>query len=194
MRHTIRFTALAAATLFLAACLAPADNNRPPVSPTPNPDILAVARNVLTNIQPRSIRENREYCGSIVQRADGSLYATKPEKGGADWCQISFFDEVPTYRPGDREVADYHTHSAYSPDADSEVPSPTDMSNNGEEGIPGYVSTPGGRLWFIRADGRLTYQICGVGCLPQDPNFVPETGVWTVPNSLTFQQLNNRGE
>ena len=176
--------------LLLAACNAPMAMNGN--TSTSGEEIEDVARAILTDIQPRSIAQNTEYCGSIVRRADGSLYATKPEAGGADWCGISYIDDLPTYRPGDVLVADYHTHSAYSRFADSEVPSTTDLNSNGQEGIPGYVATPGGRFWYVSPTGRFAYQICEVGCLPSDPNFIDEVGAYRVPERITYQQIANR--
>lgn len=138
----------------LAACDIPeATGGKGPVASDSR--LEAAARAVLTDIQPTSIARNREYCGSIVQRANGSIYTTGPEPGDAFSCGISYIEDLPSYRPGDRLLADYHIHSAYSRDADSEVPSTTDLDNSRSEGVPGYVATPGGRFWFISPMGAL---------------------------------------
>jgi hypothetical protein len=46
------------------------------------------------------------------------------------------------------------------------------MEGDEEEGIDGWVATPGGRLWHIDTEDMVTYQVCGIGCLPSDPRFV----------------------
>ena len=35
----------------------------------------------------------------------------------------------------------------------------------------GIERTPGGRLWYIDSRAMIAVQLCGRGCLPQDPNF-----------------------
>lgn len=178
-------------SIFLSACTPEIIDTGPPLT-NDRGNVEALARQALTAIQPRSIRENKEYCGSIVARPSGQVYATKPVPGGPGWCQIPDIDGFSTYKNGDRLVADYHTHAGYDSDYDSEVPSTDDMESNGAEGVPGYVSTPGGRFWFIRSDGKIAYQLCGVGCLPDDPNFIPETGASAVPQRITIQGVANR--
>ena len=39
--------------------------------------------------------------------------------------------------------------------------------------VDGYIATPGGRLWFLDSDTMVARQVCGIGCLPQAPEFVP---------------------
>jgi hypothetical protein len=123
------------------------------------------ARAFLNQMQARSFAENREFCGMFGRDAQGFVIATQPLPGGMDSCAPAFGP------PGFRAFASYHSHGAFDPGADSEVPSPGDVMADMQEGLIGYVSTPGGRLW--RNQGPQTTQICGPGCLVQDPNFVP---------------------
>lgn len=123
-------------------------------------------RSVFAELNPRSIAENVEYCGYVGFDADGSLIASEPTRGDEGSCMSD--------DPADIEVitASYHTHGAYSPDYYNELPSGDDMEGDEAEGIDGWVATPGGRLWYIDSTDMVTFQICGLGCLPQDPQFV----------------------
>ena len=125
-------------------------------------------------IQPKSIAENREYCGLVGFDSPGELRVTSARAGTADSCD-------PGEAPGDWEViASYHTHGAFLDDADSEVPSVDDLLGDIEEDIDGYVATPGGRVWLNVAAEKLTFQLCGRGCVRSDPkarqckSFTPE--------------------
>jgi hypothetical protein len=68
-------------------------------------------------------------------------------------------------------IASYHTHGAFEYDTPAEFPSLSDVEADAYEGINGYVSTPGGRLWYVNGVNLTVEQICGVGCMVQDPNF-----------------------
>lgn len=52
--------------------------------------------------------------------------------------------------------------------ADIEVPSLEDMIGDIEEGIDGYIETPGGRLWFNDARARRVTLLCGSECVASD--------------------------
>lgn len=118
-------------------------------------------------IQPRSIADGVEYCGLFGYDADGKIAATQAVRGGADSCQP---DRAP-----DRFVvlASWHTHGAYDRGADTEVPSLDDLVSDIEEGIDGFIATPGGRLWFNYAEGRRSVLLCGPGCVYSDPEYRP---------------------
>lgn len=146
-------------------------------------ELERVARQTLRDIQLNSINEEREYCGLLYVNAAGDIVPTQPRRGSNDSCDIFYGDAR------GRVVGDYHTHSNYSPDALSEVPSDTDMEGNRADGVPGFVSTPGGRFWFVAADGSYAELICGVGCLPQDPNFVDEVGRWRVEDYYSYREI-----
>ena len=121
-------------------------------------------------IQPKSIEENREYCGLIGFNHSDLLVATGPFPGTTDRCDPGQGDE-------DIEViASYHTHGGFDPEADSEVPSVDDLTADFEEGIDGYVATPGGRVWLNLVEEKLTYQLCGRNCVVADPTAKPCPG------------------
>lgn len=143
------------------------------------------AKAVLSQLQSKSIREDREYCGYIARRDDGTLIATTARRGQLDHC-------TPRLPREDVElVASFHTHGAYDYDADSELPSPEDLEADIFEQVDGWVSTPGGRLWFNDHETATTRQICGIGCLPSDPAF--ERGVaGRIENRYTLRGLYDR--
>lgn len=129
----------------------------------------AAARSILTQIQAQSISQNREHCGTMALTDDGRYIASRVRRGRRDGCR-------PPNARGGEIIASFHTHGAFDYDADSEVPSPQDVYSDADEGINGYLATPGGRFWFIDGQNLTVSLICGVGCLPQDPAF--EQGVW----------------
>ena len=125
----------------------------------------AFARALLDGLQGRSFKENREYCGFIGRTGDGKLVTTGPLRGTATTCDI---DPPPT---GIRVTASYHTHAGFDPDTYGEVPSTTDLLSDMDAGINGYISTPGGRFWFVEGPAGEASLICGAGCLRSDPRF-----------------------
>ncbi len=127
---------------------------------------LALAKRVLAELNPISIRENREFCGYIGFDAAGRLTFSQPARGDLESCEPNDPDELKVI------VASYHTHAAYAPDYYNELPSAEDVEGDEAEGIDGYVATPGGRLWYIDTGDMVISQICGIGCLPKDPDFV----------------------
>jgi hypothetical protein len=129
---------------------------------------MALARAVLTQINPISIQANREYCGYLGYDARGRLVASPAARGRRDSCEAD---------PGDLDiVASYHTHGAFHPDAESETPSFDDLFNDMDEGVDGYIATPGGRFWYNDSRRGVARMICGLNCLPADPRF--RAGTW----------------
>lgn len=125
---------------------------------------LIVAKKVLTRLQALSFEKNREYCGFIGYNSEGVLTATSPISGDQASCNAPF--------PSDMAVtASYHTHGDFDVDYLNEIPSIVDMEGDAEFYMNGYVSTPGGRLWFIDTQVLTAYQICGIGCLPKAKSF-----------------------
>lgn len=157
-----------------------------PVSPPPADVADAFARNFLNSIQARSFRERREFCGYFVQLPNGQITATPPIPGTFASC------EQLAPQPGQGIFASYHTHGAYGPQYDNEVPSSTDLISDFEFGIDGYVSTPGGRVWRVEFDTRDAVQVCGQGCIAVDPGFVPE-GEAFILTRYTLNDLARRG-
>lgn len=144
---------------------------------------VALAKEVLRALQAKSIRRNREYCGYLGYDAEGRLLASRAQRGRAESCLPRWPDQ---FDP----VASYHTHGGYDPDSWSEIPSGTDMQSDEADGIDGYISTPGGRLWFVDSSVMVARQICGVGCLPMDGDFEPETDI-RVQQSYAYDELIN---
>lgn len=130
-------------------------------------DELAFARAFLDRLQIRSIVENREFCGYFGRDEAGRLRATKPRRGKSASCQTG------TPPPAWQVFANYHTHAGFDRDSYDEVPSPQDLRGDIDSTTDGYVSTPGGRLWFSDYRAAEVRQVCGAGCLAQDPAFRP---------------------
>jgi hypothetical protein len=161
------------AALALAACTAtppPAGPGTPQPPATVAPDDARAdrfARGFLDSIQPRSVALRREFCGFFHVTEAGEIAATPPRVDDFAGC------EMPVPRAGSGVFASYHTHSAFAPGYDNEVPSLQDLRNDVRLGIDGYVSTPGGRVWRVDHATRSAVQLCGIGCVFMDPGFVP---------------------
>ena len=113
-------------------------------------------------IQPKSIRENRAYCGLIGFDSEGILKATPAEPGTGRSCQPT---PVPT---GFEILATYRTLGAFGGMTGGELPAAAHLETDFAQRLDGYVATPGGRVWLNLASERLTYQVCGRGCVPSD--------------------------
>ncbi len=167
-------------SLIIGLCLAGSVQAQPRVEAN-------FAKATLEALQEISIAEKREYCGYIGYTITNQLKATKATPGDLTSCLA---EEPPASLD---VIASYHTHANYDPDQDSEVPSAEDVLGDQEEGIDGYVSTPGGRLWFINGERAIATQVCSIGCLTADPRFRKETDPdWTVPPTLTLRDLYDR--
>ncbi len=141
-----------------------------------------LAKAIFANLQPVSISENVEFCGYIGYDRAGQLAFSQPSRGDEGSCAPS--------NPINLNVitASYHTHGGHSQDYFNEVPSGEDMEGDADEGIDGYVATPGGRLWYIDSEDMVASQLCGVGCLPADPLFrVGENGL--IRQSYSYDDL-----
>lgn len=151
-------------------------------------DLIDAARTTLAGIQNNSFIADREYCGMIGRNSAGNLVITRPRKGRRDSCLPRPF------RTNDVDVlASYHTHGSYDFDADAEVPSVDDFDADREEGVMGFVATPGGRFWMIDPERGTIRQLCGIGCLPKDADF--QKGVaGRIPKQFTRAQLVRREE
>ena len=145
-------------------------------------DEEALVRSIYADLNPISIRENVEYCGYIGFTTDGELAYSAPTRGDESSCLA---DDPANL---DLIVASYHTHAGFSTDYSSELPSGSDMEGDEAEGIDGWVATPGGRLWYIDTTDMITRQICGIGCIPADPDFIPgELGL--IEHSYSYDDL-----
>jgi len=150
-------------------------------------DEETLIRATLSELNLRSFAEGIEYCGYVGFTADGTLAVSDPTPGDESSC---LSDD-----PVNLEVitASFHTHGDFSTEYSSETPSGTDMEGDEEEGIDGWVSTPGGRLWYIDTTDMVTFQICGIGCMPQDPNFI-EGDDGFIADQYTYDELVERLE
>ena len=142
---------------------------------------LAVAREVLGRLQQQSFEKRREYCGYIGYDASGTMIATPPVEGTRDSCAAPFPRNVAV-------TASYHTHGDFDHGYFNEIPSDVDMEGDKEFYMNGYVSTPGGRLWFIDTQIMVTHQVCGIGCLPMAQGF-RKGAKGTIVQSYTYDEL-----
>jgi hypothetical protein len=143
---------------------------------------VAFAKSVLDGLQVQSFDLNREFCGYIGLDDVGRFIASEPTRGRKGSCRA---DEPNTEMD---ILASYHTHGGYSEDHDSEIPSLDDLRADVFEGVDGYISTPGGRVWFNDAKAKGSRQICGVKCVTVDTQFVED---YYVPNAMDLQALKN---
>ena len=160
-----------------------AASGQPRQSLTDELDIFAAEH--LETIQARSFRDNVEYCGLFGLDENDNLVATKAKRGQPDSCE-------PEAGPPDLEVlATYHTHGGYSRNNDTEVPSVFDLTGDIDEGVDGYIATPGGRLWLNLAEERISVLLCGPGCLPADKAF-RECAAFLPDVEYTLEDLRDR--
>ncbi len=146
---------------------------------------ISYIKAALNALQPRSIAENREYCGYFGLDPAGNFMISTPNRGDESGC-------LPEQPPQSMTpIASYHTHAAYEADYDSEVPSTNDLIGDISEGVDGYIVTPGGRLWFNNARARTAIMLCDLGCLIADPAFLPDLGS-PVQNQYTLAELEQR--
>ena len=159
--------------------------NAGPGAPPPSAAFSDTAIAFLDEIQPASIAVDRELCGYFGLDAAGAFVVTDPVEGGKSFCDLPAPPENVTI------VASYHTHSAFTPEYDSEVPSPGDIRTDARDRIYGYISTPGGRIWLVNWQDRSARQLCGIGCVYQDPGFVP-LDAGPIAEFYTIEELRNR--
>lgn len=143
---------------------------------------VALIKQTFAGLQLVSFAANVEYCGYVGFDAEGNLIASPPTRGEEGSC---LSDD-----PAGMEIitASYHTHGGHSVDYFNEVPSGEDMEGDADEGIDGYVATPGGRLWYIDSVDMIASQLCGIGCVPMDAGFV-EADSGVVEESYTYDEL-----
>lgn len=156
-------TRIAACALLAVGLLAPAAPVR-----AQSAQETAFVLGLMESMNALSVRFNREVCGYVLRHPNGAYSSTKVSWGGHASCA-----SLPVV-PGMDVVSSWHTHAAWGRGYDGEVPSIQDVEGDMRMGVNGWVGTPGGRLWHV--DGRTgsMRQVCGRGCLPEDPNFFPE--------------------
>lgn len=126
-----------------------------------------LALQVLDALQPRSIAENREYCGVIHRASGGKLFVGAISSGEEATCACNSNQRTSMV------VASFHTHGPHSSSYDAEVPSITDLESDFALGSYGYVATPAGRVWLIDPYQQHATLLCGRGCVTADPSYRP---------------------
>ena len=144
-----------------------------------------LAKETLRALQAQSIQGNREYCGVIGQDAAGRLIVSQAARGSRARCRY------PNAPRGTRVVATFHTHGAFLERFDNEVPSVLDVLADMATGTNGYISTPGGRFWYVNGRTGEVRLICGPKCMPWDPRYVPGLA-GPVARKYTLDQLKRR--
>jgi len=164
-----RLTLSASLLIVLSACESAEFYDDPPIERAAalSQAEIDFAKSTLDALQPKSIAQNREYCGYIVLTPDDQLLATKAKRGRKGSCYTK------DVRDDYRVLASYHTHGAFSRKFDSELPSLDDLYADIDEGIDGYIATPGGRVWLNDAAKEQAKMICGQNCITSDPEFDP---------------------
>lgn len=143
---------------------------------------ITIARATLAALQGPSFEDNIEFCGYLGYDAEENLVPTPASKGDNESCAYEGPED------GYVLVLSYHTHAAFDPEYSSEIPSVADIESDEAEGIDGFVATPGGRLWYVDTTDMIVRQICGLGCLPQDPDFI-EGADGDIAISYTYEEL-----
>ncbi len=111
----------------------------------------AAGRNVLNRINPRSVRENREYGGWVYRRSDSTFSTTEPVKGQR--ASVNLGNPSTVVPSGTRATASYHTHGGPNIPGSpiqylTEQFSPQDLQSDRLLSVDGYLGTPGGKLLF----------------------------------------------
>ncbi|MGV6887751.1 DUF4329 domain-containing protein [Rhodophyticola sp. SM2404] len=140
---------------------------------------------LMHSMNPASIQNNREICGHVLRGPNGRMTSSKISWGGPASCA-----SLPI-APGVEVLSSWHTHAAWAPSYDNEVPSTVDVEGDLSRGINGWVGTPGGRLWFINGQTGDMHQVCEEGCLPVDPN-IGLDGNAPVAKNYTLEELYTR--
>ena len=107
----------------------------------------AAARQALNEINPVSVRINREHGGWIYQTSDGRYTYTRPVQGGVASVNIPG-SLIPR---GGRPRASYHTHAGPDPRYLNEQFSPADIASDNAIGVDGYLGTPAGNFLYHRS-------------------------------------------
>ncbi len=123
----------------------------------------AAARQVLDEVNPRSIAQNREWGGYIYRRADGSYSSTAAVQGSPASVSLPSPDSAV---PGNSAAsATYHTHAAFDPRYDNENFSPQDLLSDITFGLDGYLGTPQGQFKLHDVSRGRVITIGGPGTL-----------------------------
>lgn len=112
------------------------------------------AYRVVNRINPRSVRENREYGGWVYRNGDGSYGSTAPVRGTYDSVNLGIPGQV--VPSGTVATASYHTHGAFDPRYDNENFSSQDFRVDAYWNVDGYLGTPSGHFLYHDRWQRVT--------------------------------------
>ena len=113
------------------------------------------AFDVLNEINPVSVRQNREHGGWVYRNADGSFGHTDPVAGQV--ASVNIGNPMTAIPGGTQATATYHTHGGPDPRYDNENFSPQDILSDRIAGVDGYLGTPAGFLKYHElATGRIS--------------------------------------
>jgi hypothetical protein len=145
---------------------------------------IDVMLDLFADLQLQSFAKQREYCGFLGRDSSGQLRASDPVPGNRDSCPLVWPDDLEV-------IASYHTHGTFDFAYYNELPSDTDMLNDQDLGVNGWIATPGGRLWYVDSKQMVAKQICSVGCLPIAPGFY-KSQAGEIAKGYTFDELVER--
>jgi hypothetical protein len=154
--------------------------------PSQSNELTEYARKTLDDLQARSFKENREFCGVIYRTGMDQITRSRIFIGDESSCDFEW-EETPVKIA----LASFHTHGSWNADYDSEAPSIQDLETDINSKVLGYISTPGGRLWALDWDTGTATIICGEGCLAKDPNYRP-CNAFPPQQSYSLDELRER--
>lgn len=109
---------------------------------------------VLNDINPVSVRLNREHGGWVYKNADNTFGHTIPVIG--DVASVNIGNPATAVPSGTLAAASYHTHAGPDPRYDNENFSPQDIASDNILGVDGYLGTPAGLFKYHElATGRI---------------------------------------
>jgi hypothetical protein len=109
----------------------------------------------LSNFNPISVRQNREYGSSIYQNRDRTYSPNRyVSVGNHNSVLITPYYRIPY---GTRPTATWHTHGAYMPQYANEQFSLMDIQSSINSNLDGYLGTPFGRMKFFDVETRYIY-------------------------------------
>lgn len=123
----------------------------------------ASAKSALNEVNPRSIRQNREWGGYVYRWSDGTYSSTTAVQGTP--TSLTLPDPASATPRGSVATASYHTHAAFDPRYDNENFSPQDILSDIIFGLDGYLGTPQGQFKFHDVSEATITTLGGPGTL-----------------------------
>ena len=154
----------------LTSCASQGGQSYAPASAAPRPQAqseteIKVAKKLLATAQKYSLAENIEICGYLGVTETGEFTSTDLQRGEERSCTL------PAVPATMRVLSIFHSHGAYNPFFDRELPSPDDARLALEHVEDNYIVTPAGRVWYLDARAKTARILCGEGCLEADPKY-----------------------